>query len=359
VTAEGQSVTDDRFTRVSLFGVMTTILQYSRALLVIGAAGFLIGGLLPIIRPKYVAQSSFVPEGSTSSMANLVGLAAQFGVTVPGAGNDESIEFYVRLVRSREVLQGIALTEFAFSKGKPGEPAPDSLRGNLVLLYGFTGKNPHKNLLGAINKLDDNIGIQADTRAGMISLRTKARYADLAALLNRRTLDLINEFNLRRRQSQAGEERRFIEARMDQAQRELQTSENELARFLERNRRYLDSPQLAFEASRLERRLDLRQQVYTTLAQAYEQARISEVRNTPVITIIDVPEGSEKRAGGVVIGSLVGLLVGLMLGTFVAVALESLVAQKRADPEAYASLRNIMLATPVVGPAARFWLRVR
>src|SRR5690606_39983998 len=40
----------------------------------------------------------------------------------------------------------------------------------------------------------------------------------------------------------------------------------------------------------------IRQEVYRTLAQAYEEARIQEVRNTPVLTIVDPPEGSALPA---------------------------------------------------------------
>ena len=37
--------------------------------------------------------------------------------------------------------------------------------------------------------------------------------------------------------------------------------------------------------------MSLAQQIYTTVAQRYELANIEAVRNTPVITVIDAPEG--------------------------------------------------------------------
>jgi len=58
----------------------------------------------------------------------------------------------------------------------------------------------------------------------------------------------------------------------------------------------------------------MRQEVVTAMAQAYEQARIDEVRNTPVVTVIDEPEVPalpEPR------GRLLKLLLGAVLGTMV------------------------------------------
>ncbi|MDB4915861.1 MAG: lipopolysaccharide biosynthesis protein, partial [Gemmatimonadetes bacterium] len=38
-------------------------------------------------------------------------------------------------------------------------------------------------------------------------------------------------------------------------------------------------------------RIALAQQIYATVAQRYELANIEAVRNTPVITVLDAPEG--------------------------------------------------------------------
>ncbi len=55
-----------------------------------------------------------------------------------------------------------------------------------------------------------------------------------------------------------------------------------------------------FEHDRLERPVSMRQELVTAMAQAYEQARVDEVRNTPVITVIDQPESlsSDKPESG-------------------------------------------------------------
>ncbi len=132
-------------------------------------------------------------------------------------------------------------------------------------------------------------------------------------------VQLVNEFNLRTRQSQAAAERRFIEHRVEQVRSEFRAAEDDLQNFLQNNRAFQNSPELLFQHDRLQREVSMQQQVFTNLMQSYEQARIAEVRNTPVITVVEkaeVPVMSDR--GGLRIRILIGAFLGLLLGSFTA-----------------------------------------
>ena len=101
---------------------------------------------------------------------------------------------------------------------------------------------------------------------------------------------MVSHFNLLTRQTRAGAERRFVEARLQEAADSLRLVENRHKAFLQANRDFRNSPQLKFENDRLERDVQFQQQLYTSLAQSFEQARIDEVRNTPVITVLEPPD---------------------------------------------------------------------
>ena len=153
----------------------------------------------------------------------------------------------------------------------------------------------------------------------MVNLDVTVPQPALALQINQRLLELLNEFNLRSRQSQAGEERRFTERRLAEVRQELRAAEDRLQQFMQRNRDLRNSPELTFQSDRLEREVMMRQQVYTTLAEAYEQAKIEEVRDTPVITVVqqaELPVRPDRR--GLIAKSLLGLLAGLLIGAALA-----------------------------------------
>ena len=88
--------------------------------------------------------------------------------------------------------------------------------------------------------------------------------------------------------------------------------------FLERNRQYQASPQLVYEYSRLQRQLQLRQQVYLTLATELETARIEELNDTPLFTVVDsarppVKASSPRRIFVTVSGAVLGLAFAIMI----------------------------------------------
>src|SRR5207249_3673934 len=96
-------------------------------------------------------------------------------------------------------------------------------------------------------------------------------------------------------QSQSRERRRFVGERLQQAERELRDAEAQHLRFLQANRRYAGSPLLAFEENRLTRQVQLRQEVFQTLTREYEEARIAEVQDTPLLTTIDPAVPPDRR----------------------------------------------------------------
>jgi uncharacterized protein involved in exopolysaccharide biosynthesis len=114
----------------------------------------------------------------------------------------------------------------------------------------------------------------------------------------RGSVELLNEFNLETRQSQALEEGRFVSARMAEAQEELREAEEALKTFLQQNRQFRNSPELVFEHDRLQRQVAMRQEIFTSLAQSHEQSRIDAVRDTPVITVIASRSARRSPRGG-------------------------------------------------------------
>ena len=79
-------------------------------------------------------------------------------------------------------------------------------------------------------------------------------------------------------------------------QQALMNAEENLRSFYERNHTWQQSPQLSFEESRLKRQLEIQQDLYVTLRREYETARIEEVNDIPVITVIDPAVAPQRRS---------------------------------------------------------------
>lgn len=318
----------------SAYGVLNVLLAHARWFVIVPLLTGALAGLLTLVfgRP-WVAESTFAPQSASGTSSQLAALASQFGVAIPGIQAEEaSIDFYLRLARSRVLLEQVALHEYAF----PLEPeGSDSARGTLLALYEVGEGRPSDRLGAAVARLRKTIEVEGDLNAGVVTLTTQAPWAGLAVQLNRQLLDGIDEFNRQRRSGEAAAERSFLENRLATARAELSAAESELSRFLVGNRRYEDWPALRFQYERLQREVDQSEQLIASLVQAYEQARLEEVRNTPVISVLDPPEGSEQRDGSLVVNVIWGVLAGAMLVLLLAFVREYATRERVSNPADY------------------------
>jgi uncharacterized protein involved in exopolysaccharide biosynthesis len=167
--------------------------------------------------------------------------------------------------------------------------------------------------------LAGQVGTRVDIQTGVVRLSVTSRYAGLAAAVSNQLVVYLSDFNTHTRQSQARERRLFVQQRIAEAEAELRAVEGTLRAFYERNRTWQQSPQLLFEEGRLRRQVEIRQEVYLTLTREFETARIEEVNDTPVITVIDTAVAPQRpsRPRRAVMGAL-GLLLGMIAAVFAA-----------------------------------------
>ena len=298
---------------VSLLWLLAVLVRDRRIILSCMAAGIALGLAVALLRPRsYTTTFSFIPQSSQDqSRAGLAGLAQQFGISVGDlASGTPSPQLYADLLGTRAVLEPIAKDSFAVG--------PDNRRKPLAEILGVGDDEPAVLVEKTLRALRKNvIGTAVATRTGMVSAQVRTRSPYVSLQIAERLLDGLSHFNLITRQSQAREERRFTEGRLEAARASLRAAEDALQRFLQVNRELAESPALLFQRDRLQREVALQQQVVTSLAQRYEENRIREVRDTPVMTIIDTPSLAARPDSrfiglilllGAVAGSCVGVL---------------------------------------------------
>lgn len=305
-------MTDSRPDEVSLFAVAQLLRRQRRFVLSFGIGAFVLVLAFALFRPRtYTSTAVFMPQAPENALSRLSGIAAQLGAVVPTTDAGSSPAFYASLLKSRDVLRQAALTRYAFVLGA------DSVHGTLIDLYRVSGDSPPIRRDAAVRRLVEDIDISTNRETGVVNLEVTTPWATLSQQVASRMIGLVSQFNLQTRQTRAGAERRFVESRLQDARASLLAAEDRLQGFLQENREFRNAPRLVFENDRLRRDIEQRQQVYTSLAQAYEQARIDEVRNTPVITILELPDlparPDPRRA---LLKGLLGLVAGMLLGTF-------------------------------------------
>jgi uncharacterized protein involved in exopolysaccharide biosynthesis len=299
-----------------VFRVIAIVLDRWRLIVGYAFAGAtLLAGVALLRRVTYTASATFIAQGANdNSRSSLGSLAAQYGFALPAVGSSQSPEFYAELLRSREMLDSVAFARYTYvNKGQ-------RRAGTLADVYETVREDSNLTRMKTTTKLSKAMSVDVVRQTNMVRLSVRARYPDLAVEIVDRALAEVNAFNLKRRRSQAAEERRFVESRMAAASDELARAEDRVRDFLAANRSY-QAPALQLEHSRLLRDVDLRQAVYTQLAQSFEQAKIDEVRDTPVITVVDHP-AAEPNPRGIVVKLVVGFILGLMVGTLVGFMLE-------------------------------------
>ena len=271
--------------------------------LVIVAVVTVIVFLLP---PTFEATTSLMPSMGTQKSS----LLSQFGVNLEDFGLGAPSGWasplaYIEFVKSRHVLGDLLSMRFSEHPGAAARPLVDIIAPKAQGL---------KQTELAIRTLRRDISASLDRRSGMLTLRVRNRSPFLAASMANSLDSILVDFTIKATASQAGQNRRFIDARLADTERELNEAEERLSRFREQNVRYGNSPRLSTEEARLTRTLRGAEEVYLTLRRQHELARIEEQRDTPTLFIVDsatepIFKSAPKRFLSMFFAGILGLVV--------------------------------------------------
>jgi uncharacterized protein involved in exopolysaccharide biosynthesis len=320
----------------SVVALWSSLLRHRRLIGSVGLAGLLLGGVFGMLQPReYTSHASFTvddPRSATPGSLSQLGLAGLLG------GGSQSAQMYLDLLTSTVILGPVLDSTYTVAdKGR-------SRRVVLGKLYGGDIKDSIKARAKALDKLTGQI--KAELRpSGVVSVDVTTPDRALSQQIASQIVGRLNVFNLERRQQHASTEREFNAERLAATKADLRAAEEQLQLFLQENRAYQSSPTLTIQEERLQRAVAFRQALYTSVAQAYEQARMEEARNTPTASILEAPDLPLRvapRWGGLKAGSLglvVGLILGLLVGVFTDFFRRAIVANP-SDAEALAHLRE-------------------
>lgn len=233
-----------------------------------------------LLPPYYRSTATILPETQTNKLSSLGGLsdlAALAGVNVGGEGS--LIKLYPTIIKSESVLKDVIYARYRTLE------YPDSV--NLIQYWDIKEKKPGGAYEDALKVLRDELDVSMDVKTNIITMFIETKEPRLSADILNSIVEQLDRFVLTKRTTTASEQRKFIEGRLAEVKGDLTRSEDALKDFRERNTQ-VRSPQLLLEQGRLERDLQINNTLFIELKKQYEIAKIEEVKNMPVISVLDL-----------------------------------------------------------------------
>ena len=244
--------------------------------------------VLFMVGPTYVSSAKIMSSSGGSSTSQLQGLAAQFGVAVPG-GSEGAQWVYPEIVKSRTLAKSVLKRKFDTEKYGPQK--------SLLQILTYGDEEPTVSIdtleIHGANALNGMIEIESQGSFYNLSVSTfEPQFAaDLCAVL----IEELDRHQRAYKTEKVKETRLFIEGRIVDVQKELEEAEEALKDFVDRNRQIQGSPALLLEQQRLTREASVLTGVFTTLKQQLEMTKIDEVKESTLVQVLDPPEAPLYR----------------------------------------------------------------
>ncbi len=305
------------------FGILFKVLLAGKSHIIFSALILsLLGALGSYLFPKYyTAHVSLYPAKKENiGLGQLQSLASNFGMNMPTNEQDFNIPDVVqsRMIAdkvlnrkwekiTREEVNLISLWElnknpwYSLKKSEPADTA-------------FIAEK-------AVSMLWEQLNVVEDRRTGLIEIKVALEDPLIAAAVANFIGEEVQNYIQKENSAQAAKEKVFIMDRLSIVKSELEALELKLKEFKNRNRGYEDSPELFMVFSRVFREVEAKQQVYVTLQQQLELARIEEVKKTPIVHILDkaVPparKSSPKRLMMMFLSGVFGFVAASLVTLF-------------------------------------------
>jgi len=300
---------NDSINFINLYNFLwNTLKKYSRF--------FLYASILFIVyfsffkTPSYSSQVSFYANYSESEKLSSLGFIATLGIgSTEGGDLGFSISNYLD---SEKFLQNIVEKKYNIGESEKTlvdywgnnynkvfsiNPISMIKKLNRKLMLNKNASSEDKKLLFAKEVLSESIFYSEDRKSSLHQVKVVTeKYPNLSEQIVSEIYQSIIDYSTEVTNIKAREKRSFIEGRLTEIKRDLEQNENELLLFLEKNKN-LSSPSLILQKDRIERNIRLYSELYLSLSDQLEIAKIDEKDTTSSIFLLDSPNTSSYKSG--------------------------------------------------------------
>ncbi len=281
---------------VTLRDLLPPVWRNRKKIAWISAGLALLALLISFLFPKYYkSTATLLPEADKSKLSGLgelTGLASLAGVNV---GGSDLAKLYPTIVQSETILRAVIEKKYRF------EGHPDSV--NLISVLDIDKDTHEENMKSAVREVADLMTVSFESKTNVVHLSLEMPDRHLSADVLNAIIAELDTYMREKRKTNASEQRRWISVRITEVEAELKAAEDTLKNFREKNRRVVDSPQLLLEQERLMRDVQVKATVYVELKKQVELARIDEIKNIPIVNVLDpaLPPVKKERPKRLVI----------------------------------------------------------
>ena len=237
--------------------------------------------IILLISNRYTATAVILPDIQNGNFGGIADIASVIGINI-GNSDGSMTRLYPSILMSESVLKNIIYNKYYSNEKK------DSL--NLIDLWDIGGKTPEIRYALALKSLSNKLIVTIDNQTMITTISIEEKDPQLAAAIVNQAVNDLERFIRLQRNTSARAQRIFIEGRLTQVSSDLKDSEEKLKLFREKNKNYNNSEELQLTESRLRRNVSINTELFLQLKKQYEITKIEEVKNTPIINIMDKAE---------------------------------------------------------------------
>ena len=284
---------------------------------------FAIVYLFFIAQPVYLTTAKLLPTGEDNSLSNIQGLASQFGLALPfqSGSNLSFSDIYPEIVKSRQ-LTGIVL-EKKFNTRKFGQN--QLLKNILSRQYRLDKYDVDERFKRSSDILQDNIKVSKARLTSIVTLEVRGLEPEFAVDLANTIISESDKLQREFKTHQISDKRSFFEERIKDVKKDLENAQEALKEFREKNRQVQYSPALLLEEERLTTEMDVKKEIFSTLKQQFELAKIEEVEEGATVQILDSPVAPyEQSSPKIFLSIFLSIFIGFGLSVLIAYVMDGL-----------------------------------
>jgi len=265
-------------------------------------------------KPKYVSTTKMFIPSTETAQSGLYKIANQFGLSNQGtAGADiSSSSLYPEIVNSKTFAN--VMLDKSFYTEKYGKKLP------LIAIFTHGNRPAPDNIdtlkISAANIIANMVRVSKEMGFFIIDVTTtepqfSKDFADTMIVE-------LDKLQRKFKKQTVNETIDYLKQKISLAKIELETNEEKLKNFRERNRNVNNSPGLLLTQERLQRDVQIQSGIFLTLKQQLELAKIEEVQKSSFVQILDYPslplvESNPKKLSTYIIGGFIGFFLALGL----------------------------------------------